>query len=700
MWHLNDTGFNEQNRPAREATYTLGNGYFGVRGFFEEEPEGILSLGGIYMGGIFGDGNFEAWNGKNRELVNVPNFLAVRITCDGDPVTPRGVTGYFRQLDIRHGVLTRGYVWQDKLKVTYERFVSAADIHVVCQRITFSPLREGLRVEIDDTIDTNNSNLNKVSCEPLPIQPGDRHYTVLEKTADTVQVRTDGITPETICIRQQTEFQDWVFTRRVAVYTTRDVADPAQAASATLPYEEYKERHCREWERRWATADITLESCPEDQLALRYDLFQLMCVAPNDDSRIGIGARGLTGEMYEGCVFWDTEIFKMPFFIYENPRVAKSLLRFRYNMLPAAKQHAKDLWFDGAMYPWQSCNLGYEQTPVNGGAFYAIHIVSDIAYALMQYYRVTGDVDFMIECGTEMLIETARFWASRATVDTAGRYHILAVRGPNEYDVIVNNNCYTNMMAQENVAAAVTMIRKLEQEYPSAWQEIAARTAFDAAEITAWEKLAENIVLCYDPERKLYEEDDTYTRRVPLDLKKAKPTGKRIIDSTMPYEALPLYQVTKQADVICLMNNLPWRFTEEEKRVAWEYYEPKTAHDSSLSYCSYSIMASKLGMAEMAYEYFRTCAYLDIEDIKLNSISGLHFANFGGTWQTVIYGFGGLSVQDNTLRIQPHFPEKWGKVTFHVWFRGNLVRVEAQGNTARTVVETSGGEPIEICVDN
>ncbi len=691
MWVLKDKNLNEKNRASREATFTLSNGYFGVRGFFEEEQVGILSLGGIYMAGIFGDGNLEAWKGKNRELVNVPNFLAVKILCDGELVEQKEYTDYERELDIQHGMLTRSYVWKNKLKLNFERFVSVKDIHTVCQRIRITKLTDCC-VEIDDTINVNTTNLNKISCEPLPVQPGDKHYKVLENTGDTVIAETDGIAPEKIYIKQKTEFKNDVFTRCVQVYTSRDDI----TEQPILDYDTYIARHCNEWEARWEAADIQLENDKDDQLALRYNLFHLMQVCPNNDARISIGARGLTGEMYEGCVFWDTEIFKLPFFIFENPKAARELLRFRYNMLSAAKAHAKDLWFEGAMYPWQSCNLGYEQTEKNVGAFYAIHIVCDIAYALMQYFRATNDLEFMTECGAEILIETSRFWKSRVTKREDGSYDLLAVRGPNEYDVIVNNNSYTNMMMQENLRSAIEILDYLKNKNTDVWKSLKEKVNLKDDELDIWEDIAGNITICYDADKKLYEEDSTYTKRVPLDLKKAKPTDKRIIDSTLPYEALPLYQVTKQADVICLMNNLPLRFTKEEKQAAWDYYEPKTAHDSSLSYCSYAIMAAKLGMDEIAYKYFRTCAYLDIEDLKLNNISGLHFANFGGTWQTVVYGFAGLSIKDDTVIIEPNIPEKWGKISFNIFFKGNRILINAKGKKATADIVSKGEQPIKI----
>ena len=704
LWNLEERSLTVENRASREAVYTLGNGYFGCRGFFEEEREGLLALGGIYMAGIFGAGNLEAWEGMNRELVNTPNMLAVLIQADGETVTmnEKDCTDYRRTLDIQNGILTRSYIWKNKLKLEFERFVSVADIHVVCQRIRAVPLTDKpVAVQIKGYIDTNVTNLNKVSCEPLPVQPGDKHFHVLKQDEHTALIETDGMTPEQIAYRQTVSFDGMTFTRQICVYTSRDTDNPEQEANRILPdYESCLEAHKNEWKRRWGVADIRIEGCDDDQLAVRYNLFQLMQVCPRNDPRISIGARGLTGEMYEGCVFWDTEIFKLPFFIFTNPEAARSLLQFRYTTLPAARKHAKDNWFDGAMYAWQSCNLGYEQTEKNVGAFYAIHIIADIAYALMQYYRATGDMDFMAHYGLEILIETSRFWVSRTTYRAeTGVYDLLAVRGPNEYDVIVHNNCYTNMMVQENLQNAVNMIELIKENHTDTWNALKKKLDFNDREILKWQDIAQHIVICYDAEKDLYEEDSMYPYRVPLDLKKAKPTGKRIIDSTMPYEALPLYQVTKQADVLCLMNYLPWRFTDKQKKIAWDYYEPKTAHDSSLSYCSHAIIAARLGMDELAYQYFRICAYLDIEDVKLNTISGLHFANFGGTWQAIVYGFAGLSFEEEALVLNPRMPKEWRSAVFNVHFQGSVIEITAMGTNAVAKLVKAGEKPVTVMIN-
>ncbi|MEG2680105.1 MAG: glycoside hydrolase family 65 protein, partial [Oscillospiraceae bacterium] len=244
--------------------------------------------------------------------------------------------------------------------------------------------------------------------------------------------------------------------------------------------------HGEAWREKWQTADIAISGNETDQTTIRYNMLQLMQALP-PTSRNSIGARGLTGEMYEGCIFWDTEIFMLPFFTFTNPTAARRLLEFRYRTLPEARRHARNNYFEGAMYGWQVSELGIEQTPQGVGAYYSIHIVADIAYAILEYWNATHDEDFMLESGAEILVETARFWVSRVHKNPqSGQYDLLAVRGPNEYDVIVNNNLYTNLMAQQNLLLAADMMVLFQRNYPSQWSELSHKLQFEESELTQW----------------------------------------------------------------------------------------------------------------------------------------------------------------------------------------------------------------------
>lgn len=741
QWIISEDAFEPEKRKSHEAIYTLGNGYIGCRGFFEEEEEGIEALGGIYFAGVFGKGRDRAWKGVTRELANTPNFFYVSIEVDGQKVLPRkeNLRNYTRRLNMKEGILERSYIWigegGKEVEFRFQRFVSIYDVHIAGQRLEIIPHNCSPDIKLEACINSNISNLNEISSEPLPVQPGKKHIQVKSQTPDIIYFMVDGneaveIAENQYCLAQYSgmdvkvsgidkpgqsgrkycakvaEGKRFSFERLVRVHTSRDEGSKpfdavCKCSDLMRSYADELEKHKKAWGEKWYNSDIEIAGDASAQSALRFNIFQLIQACPEWDDRLSIGARGLTGEMYEGCVFWDTEIFKLPFFMLTNPHAAAGLLKFRYRCLPEAREHAESNWFEGAMYAWQSCEKGIEQTPKGVGAFYAIHITADIAYSVMRYWEATGDNQFMRLYGTEILIETARFWKSRVYYNPVKKnYNLLAVRGPNEYDVVVNNNTYTNMMAVENLASAIKAIEFIKAWYMKDWKALAERLCFADSEIVDWEKIINGMVICYDRELDLYEEDDMYLYRVPLDMMRAKPTGKRIIDSTIPYEALPLYQVTKQADIICLMNLLPFKFSKQQMENAWNFYEPKTAHDSSLSYCHHAIMAARLGKMDMAYKYFKTSAYLDIEDVQLNTVSGLHFANFGGTWQIVVFGFAGVSIKNGILHIKPNLPESWKYLKFRLRYRGSILRIEIEDDKTNVVCEKSSVEKLFIKIGN
>lgn len=737
-WNYVEAPCQFARRRGMDALFTLGNGYLGCRGFFEEEQEDIEALGGIYMAGVFGAGALKAWKGMHRELVNTPNFLWMSIRVDGEQVLarPGRMSAYVRTLDMRNGIMTRSFVWRSakglKVRLEFDRFMSVADLHLAGQRVRITPLQGTPRIEIVSGINANVTQHNMVTTIPLPVQPGRPHLKTLQIRGNMIETRVMTL-PDGVRIAEGQQVvvtgpagrivgrsasapgrmaERFTFTGKgdvpvqltkvVHFFTSRDghaMALLRRSMARTPDYDRLFAAHRKAWARKWQAADIEIEGAADDQQAVRFNIFQLIQACPAHDSRVSLGARGLSGEMHEGSVFWDNEIFKLPFFTFTSPQATRSMLRFRHRTLPEARRHAKDLWFDGAMYAWKSGDDGVEETEMGVGAYYAIHIIADIAYALRQYWEATGDDDFLAPYGAEILVETARFWKSRTHYDPMRKTHnILAVRGPNEYDVIVNNNCFTNMMAQENIRYALEAIAFLKKTRPAIWRKLAHRLKITARELGAWKECARGLVISYDRARDLYAEDDMYLHRVPFDMKRGKPDLRRVIDSTLPYEAMAYYQITKQSDIVALMNLLPWKFTPAQKRIAYKFYEPKTVHDSSLSYGPHAVMAARLGMMKEAYRYFHDCAYLDIADIQLNTICGLHLANLGGTWQAVIQGFAGLWQHGSRLYLTPHLPRKWEALRFRLQYRGAVLHVAMKGRTTTVTMEKAGKHPVDLRV--
>ena len=706
-WILERTRYEEAKHLHDAPVNTVGNGLFCCRGFFEEQLEGIAGLGGIYMARIFGRAAYTPWKGIGRELVNIPNFFRAHIAVNGTPlkVKEENLIHFSTELDLKNAVLTRRYTYAEEEKplveFTFTRFASRADIYTAGQRIEIKPLQDGLIITVDCTIDAEVTNLNDVSCEPWPVQPGKKQCLVTRHDADVTAVDI----PDPDCLKlafaQITEginadFQKTESAHRYVIQLEKGhaatveklvaislspedgeaVETVVERRLAALPtYCVALRNHQRAMADFWADSDLIIEGNPEDQLTVRYNILQLMQSCPEHTEKYSIGARGLTGEMYEGSIFWDTEIFMLPFFTLTRPQAARKLLEFRKNTLSEARVHAKNNWFKGAMYGWQVNANGVEQTPQGVGAYYSIHVIADISFAILDYWHCTGDENFLLNGGLEILMETARFWASRVTLREDGQYDINAVRGPNEYDVLVNNNLYTNMMARENLLLCIQFIEQFSKTHPSELASIKTSIMFDEAETAQWRVISSQLVLPYDEKQNLWLEDDAYHRRKPLDMKRAKPTAKRIIDTTIPYEALPFYQISKQADVLHVMKNLPWYFTLEQIKTAYAFYQPRTAFDSSLSYSMFALMAAKLGRLEEAEQYFSLTAKLDLQNVQLNTISGLHFANFGGTWQTVVFGFGGVEIGADGMKIAPHLPKSWNRIRFTMFYKGAHIGV-------------------------
>ncbi len=743
-WFLEEGIGDYRSRLGRAAVYTLGNGYLGCRGFFEEEQAGepVESLGGIYMAGVFGKGALKAWDGMHRELVNTPNFLWTSILIDGEQVLlrPANVRRYRRVLDMKRGVLVRSYVWTSpktgkKAKISFERFMSFADLHHAGQRVAVEAMGEPIQVRLSAGIDAGVTQHNMVTTLPLPIQPGRPHLQVVAMGDDTIAAKVftlpDGVAihegqqltfrvagghsekvaGDSTASRLSTRFTvklagdgSLAMTKVATFFTSRDGDAPRlllRAMADAPSYDELLARHEAVWAAKWESADVRVEGADEDQRAIRYNLFQLMAASPAHDDRVSLGARGLSGEMHEGSVFWDNELFTIPFFTFTDPAATRSMLRWRHNVLPAARKHAKELWFEGAMFPWKSGVDGIEETEMGVGAYYAIHIIADIAYAIRQYWNATGDVDFLYRYGVEILLETARFWMSRMQYNPAGKYYeIRSVRGPNEYDTVVHNNAFTNYQVQENFRTALDAIALMKKERPAEWKKLAAKCKFSDAEGAAWKKAIGKILIPKMADGTILE-DDAYLLRAPFDKKRGKPTAARVVDGTLPLEAMAFYQITKQSDVLTLLNLYQDRFDAKDTAKAYDFYEPRTVHDSSLSFGPHAVAAARIGRTEDAYRYFRECAYLDIVDTQLNSISGVHFANLGGTWQAALMGFGGfMPGSDGTFCLDPHLPKAWKSLSFRLHLRGSVVDVKvSKGNQVELALVEAGPEPVALLVN-
>ncbi len=428
----------------------------------------------------------------------------------------------------------------------------------------------------------------------------------------------------------------------------------------------------------WKTADISVKGEDSEALVqgLHFNLFHIFQSAVRGGKQ-GMGAKGLSGEGYEGHYFWDTEMYVLPVFIYTAPETAKRLLDFRYETLEQARKRARVLGHDkGALFPWRTIN-GEEASTYYPLGTAQYHINADIAYALSLYLQVTGDKEYLKEKGTELLIETARIWADVGSFAECrdGKYCICCVTGPDEYNVLVDNNFYTNLMAREHLRDAAGAVQWLMEKEPSVYRELKKRLDFREEELSLWNEIIEKMYFPYDEERKIYPMDDGFMIRKPWDEEKI-PEEKRawLYENYHPLFIMR-HRMSKQADAVLGMYLHSNLFTEEEIRRNYDFYQEVTLHHSSLSTCIFGIVACDIGYTEEAYAYFMQSARMDLDDHHNNFYAGIHAANMAGTWQMLVNGFGGMRCQEGKLKFKPCLPEKWESCSFCVRYQGSLLEV-------------------------
>ena len=451
------------------------------------------------------------------------------------------------------------------------------------------------------------------------------------------------------------------------IYTSRDV-DPR--LSYPLPnsagYGSALDKARDALDRRWCNCNVVIEGDSEAQNAIRYVIYQLLANCPARDGTVSIGARGLTHTRYKGCCFWDTEMFLLPFYTLTDPEAARNLLNFRVRTLPAAREHAAKMNGSGARYPWMVSLDGSEQCESWDIGCSEVHVTADVAYAAGQYLDWSGDTTFFLNGGAEMLVETARFWPSRYSPAPNGGVNLLFCKGPDEYCGITSNNLYTNFMVRHNIALASSAADTLSRLDPVQY----SRLALSAGEVGQWRTLSAGIKFPRDNETRRWMQDDTFHLLQPVDVAQIKPDDSAAY-SRVCFDALQRLKVIKQADVLLLMTRLPELFTEGEKLAAWEDFEPLCIHDSTLSFATHALFAAQNGLLEDAFRYFSKALLLDLRDIMSNTgKEGLHLACLGETWQTVVFGFAGLHLENGKPALAPHLPEGWNALEFPFCFKG------------------------------
>lgn len=722
-WVVEQSDYNPEREAFYESIFSLANGYMGIRGF-EEEKKDVWG----YERCTFIAGVFDYMKPGITDMVNVPDFTEFNLTANGSSFLfgVSKVLNYRRELHMNCGVLLKSLVWEDEAgnqtRMESEKFLSAQNKHIACIRYKITPLNYNGTIELETGVNGNVRN-HPVNDDQMKNDTEIFSYlsdvtTKVEQRAGVLTANTKGTQIEiaaAFCFEpsdskwidrdsflqtdgvlthgyeflgeKNTEYE---FCKYIAVFTSRDnLASPVEASvnaaleAAAAGYQELFIKNVDTWKERWETADVEIEGDETAQQGIRYSVFQLLQACDDENENISIGARGLTHSRYKGCYFWDTDIFLLPFFLGTNPKAARSLMMFRYHTLAGARSNAKVQNVDGARYPWMCTVEGLEQCETWDIGLSEIHITADVAYGVQQYVNFAGDEAFMRDYGAEVLIETARYWRSRFSYHAqTGRYNLLCVKGPNEYGGVSNNNTYTILMAINNLKQAIAAIEWMKSKYALGWEALRERLNFNENEMASWLDISEKANIGYDRNRKLYREDDSFELLEECDINALKD-GDRASYHNICFDKLQRCRVLKQADVLLLMLLLPAMFDEEEKKNAWEVYEPITLHDSSLSFGTHAQFAAGIGLKEEAYQYFIKSARYDLDDVMKNvAREGIHMACLGATWQAVVHGFGGISTSGDELSVTPSLPEKWNRLRFHYWFKGSLYNVDITKDTS------------------
>ena len=727
-WTVEETTFCEIDNKFQETIFCLGNGYLGVRGVFEEGYYGFVGntipatvINGIYeyhdLHHIWARPGFPT---RQHAIINQPEAFQAHLYVNGERILmhPGKVSGYKRVLDMQHGLLSREYVYTagdgTQVRLHFERFVSLAERHTAVMRISLSADRD-CRLRVCSRLDgqvkaTGYRNeefgyyvMDEFNCGAPRAEDGILSVTNTIKrsgfTVSTAQAdRMAGLVPaEThdgyFCVCHEYDInahvgETYTLEKAICYTTDRDDAQPEDfvrtlaKAQLTRGWDVLYAEHRAAWLSFWNEVGVELSGDTAILQGVRFAMFHLNQGAGRDGIT-NISANCLTGCSYCGWTFWDTEIFMSPMFLYTQPEIAKKFLIYRYNTLDKSRERARQMDDQGALFAWSTIN-GEECAWIFEAATAQYHIDTDVYYAIERYMQVTHDEDFMVNYGAEILFETSKCLAHRGNFIKykGGKFCINGVCGPDEYSPIVNNNCYTNWLCRKMFYYTLDNARLLREKYPKKYVELLQKCGVDDEEMALWQRAADNMYIPYNEELQLYLQDDQILDRDPIDIESIPVEKLPLLNHLHPLNLWRL-QVIKQADIVLLIYLCGEDFSPEMKKKIFDFYEPLTIHDSSLSAGIHSIVATEIGYTDEAYGYFRQTARMDLDNVNRNTDIGVHSACMGSAWLILTGGFACMRLYGGKHHFSPFIPEQWGHYAFNLRFDGAKmnVRVEHSGTT-------------------
>jgi len=726
-WRLVEKKYNPSRMAQMETLFALANGYLGIRGTFEEGApvyqKGTLINGFHETWPIFYPESAHGYAKTGQTIVNAPDGTLIRLYIDDEPLdlARARLVSYERSLNMQTGILERDVIWEKgsgkQVRIRSRRLVSFEHRHVAAISYEVTLLNAEAPIVISSELvyqeetravegDQRGSRAfaeRVLLPQGLQAREGRAILKAITRASRMTlacgmdhQVEADC--PYDLKNQSSEERGRVIISAQCAVgQTVRLTKLLTYHVSRHAPVDELAERAERALDRArglgfeglatsqqaslakfWDRSDVEVRGSDELQQVMRFNLFHIHQASGRTDG-MGLPAKGLTGHGYEGHYFWDTEVYILPFLIYTNPQVARNLLLFRYRMLDAARRRAHEVNQQGALFPWRTIN-GEEASAYYAAGTAQYHINADIMYALMKYAQVTGDTEFLHREGAEMLVETARMWRSLGFYSKRnnGQFCINAVTGPDEYNTVVNNNAFTNLMARENLRAAAETLEQIRARDPDQFAKVAHATRLNPSEIAEWQAAADNMFVPYDQTEGIHLQDDEFLDKKPWDFADTPPEKYPLL---LHFHPLVIYRhnVIKQADIVLAMFLLGSQFSLEQKRRNFDYYDPLTTGDSSLSVSIQSILALELGYKEKAIDYLRYALWMDLADVHANVEQGCHIASMGGTWMAVVYGIAGMRESNGRISFHPRLGERIEGLRFSLTAQGQLLTVDIEG---------------------
>lgn len=754
-WRLVQAEYSTEALGQSETLFSLSNGYLGLRGNNSEGRDHIEH-------GTFINGFHETWSIKHAEdaygfaqvgqtIINAPDAKVIRLYVDDEPLSldSADLLEYERSLDFRDGVLKRHIVWLmpsgERVRVDTERMVSFPERHLAAMTYTVTLLDADAPVTLSCQIINRQDGHDEYGRKNRPkmadfdprkvetinervLDPGaywqEDGRSVLSYRARNSRMTVAVAADHSIETEAEYEVRNLIepdiaktayrvrglkgvpirITKVVSYHTSRGVPtrelidrcrrtlDRVKSEGLERQFDKQREWLATFWER----SDVSVEGQPGIQQALRWNLFQVAQASARADG-MGIPAKGLTGSGYSGHYFWDTEIYVLPFLVYTNPLFARNALRLRYNLLPAARKRAAQLNEHGALFPWRTIN-GEEASAYYAAGTAQYHIDADVSYAIAKYVSATGDSEFLLRAGAEIVAETARMWVSLGFWRDDDSFHIHGVTGPDEYTAVVSDNLFTNVMARFNLRYAATIFHELRREKREEYDALLDRLDLSEAEILEWQDVADAMAVPFSSKLGIHPQDAHFLEREVWDLSHTPPEQRPLL---LHFHPLVIYrfQVLKQTDVVLALFLLGDEFGPSEKRADFDYYDPLTTGDSTLSAIVQSIIAAEVGYRDLALEYFESALYVDLADLHHNAADGVHVASAGGVWSALVCGFGGMRDHKGRLSFDPRLPKSWPSLTFRMTWQGLPLTVTVRDKSLTVqAADVEGANPAEFTV--